>query len=114
MSEIHVCEGTDDDGRPLKPEKVSCAGCGLEWCERCDPAPSALCPRCHGRGYSTAPLNEIGGWQLEAANGRLWRRFGMRPSLTVRGHRAGLEIEPSFNGVGTDEIAEEFDASEDS
>lgn len=33
---------------------VTCGACGLKWCEGCDPAPSALCPRCNGRGYTTA------------------------------------------------------------
>jgi len=34
---------------------VTCGGCGRRWCEGCDPAPSALCHYCHGRGYSEAP-----------------------------------------------------------
>lgn len=33
---------------------VTCGGCHASWCERCDPAPSALCHVCHGRGYTTA------------------------------------------------------------
>jgi hypothetical protein len=53
---MHVCPGTDDDGRPLKPERVTCGICHLSWCERCDPAPAALCHWCHGRGYSEAAL----------------------------------------------------------
>lgn len=36
--------------------KVTCGGCGNAWCERCDPAPSALCHWCHGRGESFAPI----------------------------------------------------------
>lgn len=35
---------------------VTCGICGRSWCEQCDPAPSALCHWCHGRGYSTAPV----------------------------------------------------------
>lgn len=54
---LHVCAGTDDDGQPLRPEVVTCGICGRSWCERCDPAPSALCHYCHGRGYSEAPMN---------------------------------------------------------
>ena len=92
MVELHTCEGVDDDNRPLEALRVSCPGCGLEWCERCDPAPSALCPTCHGRGYSTAPLNEIGARQLRAGNERLWRRFGSRPGLMVREGLVGLKI----------------------
>ncbi len=38
--------------------KVTCANCGNSWCEECDPAPSALCHTCHGRGYSIAPLDD--------------------------------------------------------
>jgi hypothetical protein len=52
----HTCDGVDDDDRPLKPKRVTCGDCGREWCERCDPCPSALCHWCHGRGYSLAPL----------------------------------------------------------
>ena len=39
-----------------QPARVTCGTCELSWCERCDPCPSALCHRCHGRGHSTAPL----------------------------------------------------------
>ena len=60
----HACGGLDDDGQPIKPEKVTCGNCGAEWCERCDPFPSAMCPVCNGYGYSKAPMNDI------AANGR--------------------------------------------
>lgn len=36
---------------------VTCGGNRRHrWCEACDPAPSALCHWCHGRGYSTAPI----------------------------------------------------------
>ena len=31
-----------------------CLTCCAHWCNECDPAPSALCHYCHGRGYSTA------------------------------------------------------------
>lgn len=37
--------------------KVTCGNCGNSWCGKCDPAPSALCHWCNGRGHSTAPLN---------------------------------------------------------
>ncbi len=40
----------------LEPLKATCGTCKGSWCERCDPGPSALCPTCHGRGYSLAPL----------------------------------------------------------
>jgi len=62
----HVCRDrdgaprVDDDGRPVRPLVVTCGGCGLQWCERCDAAPGPLCHACHGRGYSTAPLNRRG------------------------------------------------------
>jgi hypothetical protein len=35
---------------------VTCGICDRSWCESCDPAPSALCHYCHGRGHSTAPV----------------------------------------------------------
>ncbi len=59
----HVCHGrrdglpvTDEMGTPVLPEMVTDGQCHRSWCERCDPAPSALCPWCNGRGYSTAPI----------------------------------------------------------
>ena len=55
---MHNCNRLDDDGRPVKPDVATCGICGLQWCFRCDPGPSALCPRCHGRGHSTATLGE--------------------------------------------------------
>lgn len=51
-------ERTDDDGRRLAPDVVTCWGCLNQWCERCDPTPGPLCPWCNGRGYSTAPIHE--------------------------------------------------------
>lgn len=39
-------------------DEAMCLTCGLHWCFECDPAPSALCHYCHGRGYSTATLCE--------------------------------------------------------
>lgn len=53
---VHVCAAKDEMGDPLPPEMVTCGICRRSWCERCDPAPSALCVWCHGRGYSTAPI----------------------------------------------------------
>lgn len=34
------------------PDVVTCGNCNRSWCERCDPAPSAPCHWCHGRGKS--------------------------------------------------------------
>lgn len=34
--------------------KTTCGSCDSIWCGDCDPAPSALCHTCHGRGHSTA------------------------------------------------------------
>lgn len=42
-----------DDGRAAV---VTCGTCRAQWCERCDPAPGALCHTCNGRGYSTAEI----------------------------------------------------------
>lgn len=36
--------------------RVTCGGCGRAWCGECDPAPSALCHWCHGRGSSSAEM----------------------------------------------------------
>lgn len=55
----HTCDGVDDDDRPLEAKRVTCGDCERSWCERCDPCPSALCHWCHGRGCSTAPLEEL-------------------------------------------------------
>lgn len=46
------------DCKEQEPKRVTCGNCGTEWCERCDPAPSALCHVCHGRGHTTAPLKQ--------------------------------------------------------
>jgi hypothetical protein len=58
----HDCHRTDDDGRALAPLTVTCGACGAAWCERCDPAPAALCHACNGRGYSLSP---IPAWQAD-------------------------------------------------
>lgn len=52
----HDCREQDCDGHPIAPLKATCGGCAAEWCDRCDPTPSALCHTCHGRGYSTAAI----------------------------------------------------------
>lgn len=44
------CGGRNARGR------VTCGGCGRAWCGECDPAPSALCHWCHGRGWSEAEM----------------------------------------------------------
>lgn len=36
--------------------RTTCGNCGKAWCSVCDPAPSALCHWCHGRGESTAEM----------------------------------------------------------
>lgn len=41
---------------PYVPMVVGCNNCGYQWDEKKDPCPSALCHRCHGRGYSTHPI----------------------------------------------------------
>lgn len=54
-----------NDGMKSKPATCNhasdyaetvCLTCGAHWCGECDPAPSALCHYCHGRGYSTAEI----------------------------------------------------------
>lgn len=37
-------------------EPTTCGNCGLVWCNKHDPAHGPLCPKCHGRGYTTAPV----------------------------------------------------------
>ena len=51
----HQCPGTDDDGKPLKPDAVTCGACAGSWCGRCDPGRG--CHFCAGRGYSDAELS---------------------------------------------------------
>jgi hypothetical protein len=55
----HVCESRYTNGDDMTPEEATCGACGLSWCNRCDPAPSAMCHYCHGLGYSTAPLGAV-------------------------------------------------------
>ena len=43
-------------GGCVEDNAVTCGICDAAWCEECDPAPSALCHYCHGRGYSTAEI----------------------------------------------------------
>ena len=50
------CEFSDIQDEPVNRDKVTCGNCGESWCEKCDPAPAALCHTCHGRGYSTHPI----------------------------------------------------------
>lgn len=39
------CRGrTDDDGRSLRPDTVTCGACERSWCDRCTPVPAARCP----------------------------------------------------------------------
>ena len=38
---------------------VTCGNCHNSWDESLDPCPSALCPVCNGRGYSTHPIPRI-------------------------------------------------------
>lgn len=48
-----ACQLNGHDG---DKHKVTCGNCKRSWCERCDPAPSALCHWCHGRGHSEAEI----------------------------------------------------------
>lgn len=46
----------DGDDTPPEPALTMCGANGSHnWCERCDPGPSALCPFCD-HGSSTAPI----------------------------------------------------------
>ena len=47
-----------DTNHDHSDHKVTCGNCGESWCERCDPAPSAQCHWCNGRGYSHMPLSD--------------------------------------------------------
>lgn len=47
-NDSHAC-----DARYL----TTCGKCQNRWCSACDPAPSAQCHWCTGRGYSIAPWN---------------------------------------------------------
>lgn len=46
------------DNHKHSDSKVTCGNCGRSWCEECDPAPSAQCHWCNGRGYSLMPLDD--------------------------------------------------------
>ena len=48
-----ACQLNGHDG---DKHKVTCGNCERSWCEYCDPAPSALCHFCHGRGHSDAEI----------------------------------------------------------
>lgn len=39
--------------------RTTCGACGHAWCGICDPAPSALCHWCHGRGSSDAEMPAV-------------------------------------------------------
>lgn len=58
---LHVCDDTDEMDKPLPPLVVTCGNCKRSWCERCDPAPSAMCHWCNGNGGTEA---QIGSKQL--------------------------------------------------
>jgi hypothetical protein len=38
---------------------TTCGKCGHVWCDRCDPAPSAMCHKCNGRGPSRHKPNGL-------------------------------------------------------
>ena len=48
---------------------ATCGKCHKAWCDDCDPAPSALCHYCHGRGYSYAPRKDIGAFAYRPIGG---------------------------------------------
>lgn len=48
--------GTPVSCQHSERDAVTCGTCGAVWCGSCDPAPSALCHTCHGRGYSIAEV----------------------------------------------------------
>lgn len=60
---IHACEHGES----------AQAMCGKNrkhvWCEKCDPAPSALCHWCHGRGYSDAKPGKV---TIDYCTGQYW------------------------------------------
>ena len=52
----HTCRRDPNADNLPALQMVTCGACFASWCERCDPAPSALCHCCNGRGYSLAPI----------------------------------------------------------
>ncbi len=79
----HACES---------PVAVTCGSCHASWCERCDPAPSALCHTCHGRGHSTAPLQRA--FRLEAFGCYVWLDEGTLYCAEIgEFERHGIEYE---------------------
>lgn len=73
----HVCPWALRDP-PAGPKLATCGICNRTWCEACEPTPSALCPWCHGMGFSKAPVR-VKVWEL--------------PDLA--GHNADGELLPS-------------------
>jgi len=50
---------------------ATCGNCHRRWCHVCDPGPAALCPFCHGRGYSTHEIR-VGSWPDEQPRLHAW------------------------------------------
>lgn len=114
----HVCESRYTNGEEMQPEKATCGACGLSWCDRCDPAPSAMCHYCHGRGYSTAPLDAVeffaihAGWDYHPdtetpEQGRL--RGAVSLALAERWAKANDAMFTWEDDFGVDHV-KEFDA----
>ena len=73
-------------------QKVTCGNCQRSWDEDKDPAPSALCHWCHGRGYSTAPL----GVELE---GMTWHAWTHLTEAERKEARSEAKLTPQLIGL---------------
>lgn len=76
---------------------ATCGKCQRMWCHVCDPGPSALCPFCHGRGYSIREIR-IGSWPNDQPRLHTWTAewdfYSTDPEVAMRAFReASLVLE---------------------
>ena len=99
----HVCPWALRDP-PAGPKLATCGICNRTWCEACEPTPSALCPWCHGMGFSKAPVR-VKVWEAArprgpqrrrraAAVGRPRHRPGDDPHRVLRLGRHDADLQP--------------------
>lgn len=64
-----------------KTNQVTCGNCHNQWCDKCDPAPAALCHWCHGRGYALPVPNVRFNWNNTTIT--------MRPGQRLNHYQSG-------------------------
>lgn len=68
--------------------KVTCGNCHRSWDEIKDPAPSAMCHFCHGRGHSDAEIKTLKNGATEIA------RIEINGKIVVMAKRDDSSYEP--------------------